>query len=68
MDGLREVRARNEAPRTDDVRRRRRNAIEWFQRARKALERGDYELCVNQARAAAQEIEGLLPVSERVAA
>ena len=52
----------------DGVKQHRRNTIEWLKRARVALEAGDYELCRNQARQAALEIESLIPVPARTAA
>jgi len=68
MNGLRELNRAAEGPCTIGVRQHRRATIEWLQRARKALEAGDYELCANLARQAATEVESLIPPFARTAA
>ena len=72
MNGLREIKRTNEAPRTDGVRQHRRNTIEWLGRARAALETGDYEGCKGALKGAlkgaVQEVDQLLPIPARDAA
>ena len=68
MNGLKEIRRVSEAPRTDAVRQHRRNTIAWLERARRALEAGDYEGCKGALKGATQEVDFLLPVPARDAA